>query len=220
SLGIEEGASITLGDALVTVNGNLDAAGTILGGGSVVLAGTDATVRGSLEAYLDVSGTASASGPVEALGMFLAGTGARFDVAGQTVTLQGPLFTTQGATIAMSGGTLEATDVTFDGGSTEGLLTGGTLRVLGAFTASGDPLSFAASGTHTVVFAGAQTQQISFSDPGAQTQRFARLTVASGAQVIAASAFAATGDVDVDGALSVGAVAATACCTVSVSGTL
>lgn len=56
-------------------------------------------------------------------------------------------------------------DVTFGGGSNATMLTGGTVRVGGNFTQSGNPESYATSGTHQTVFTSSMPQTINFANP-------------------------------------------------------
>ncbi len=69
-------------------------------------------------------------------------------------------------------------DVMFAGGSTEGLLTAGVLRVGGAFIQRALSTSFATSPGHRTILNGATTNQIvDFSSPGAAQSRFGSLIV-------------------------------------------
>jgi hypothetical protein len=91
---------------------------------------------------------------------------ASLSVGGATVTLTGDLGTSIGGVLRMAAGdVVNAATASFGGGSTAGLLTGGTLRVSGDFDQAGDPQSFAPSGAHlTVLNGGGGT--LTFADPG------------------------------------------------------
>src|ERR1019366_8063702 len=69
-------------------------------------------------------------------------------------------------------------DVNFGGGSTAGVLTAGTLNVVGNFTeGGGSPAAVSASGSNYTLFSGSSSQLISFADPGstASSSHFANL---------------------------------------------
>ncbi|MCH7548069.1 MAG: hypothetical protein IH969_00790, partial [Candidatus Krumholzibacteriota bacterium] len=78
-------------------------------------------------------------------------------------------FTTQDAAVfsmADAGDELNVTgDATFGGGSTAAMLNGGTIRVGGDFTQTGDPQSYAPSMFHSTVFNGSTDQTINFANP-------------------------------------------------------
>lgn len=96
---------------------------------------------------------------------------------GGTLDLNGHTLSTGGLFSADNGGFLKMTDPAdtlvisqggyFTGGSEAGLLTAGAIEIGGLFTQSGDPQSFAASGTNAVIFNGAGAQSITFANPGA-----------------------------------------------------
>ncbi len=70
----------------------------------------------------------------------------------------------------------------FGGASTNTTLNAGTLRLLGHFVqAGGNTAAFAATGTHTTIFAGAAQQTIRFDNPGTTTttSHFAELQIAN-----------------------------------------
>ncbi|MBI4421429.1 MAG: hypothetical protein HY560_11450, partial [Gemmatimonadetes bacterium] len=97
-----------------------------------------------------------------------------------TGTVVGGNLTTSGSGILRQQGPYDLTvkgNVTFGGGSTDGQVTAGTLVVKGNFAQSGDPKSFAPSGTHTVRLdgTGPSAQTVSFSNPGAVASHFRRL---------------------------------------------
>jgi hypothetical protein len=90
---------------------------------------------------------------------------ASLSVGTATVNLSGDLSTALNGVLAMApGSVLNATNAAFGGGSTAGLLTGGTLRVHGDFDQSGDPQSFAPSGAHLTILDGAGGT-LTFADP-------------------------------------------------------
>lgn len=198
-LTVETGASVTIAGTGLTVSGDLDARGAIGGAGDVFLTGAGTTVRGTLQIPVQVSGTVAADGALAAQSLTVDGSGASFDVGGQTVTVQTSLRTQAGGVLRSTagGGSVSTFDAFFLGGSTSGLLTAGELRVQGDFLALTDPASFAAGGTHTVVFEGTQPQVADFSDPGAGTQRFQNVTFDNAAGVSFTSNVVAMGAVQV-----------------------
>jgi hypothetical protein len=109
-----------------------------------------------------------ASGQTYAFQDLIVTDDASLGVGGATVNLTGDLSTSLTGVLRMAAGdVLNTGTATFGGGSTAGLLTGGTLRVRGDFDQSGDPESFAPSGAHLTILDGAGGT-LTFADP-AQT---------------------------------------------------
>jgi len=195
ALTVGVGVTLAVSNVDLTVSGDLDAAGEILGG-RVLLTGNGTTVRGDVTATLVVSASASASDAlaVDALEI----TGGIFEVAGQTVTVASQLTATASGALGMAGGgTLTTTDAFFDGTGPAGLLNAGTLRVRGGFTVGADPDAFVATGTHMVVLDGPQDQTVVFGSPSLTGQRFHHLTVDKPGTVLFESDVVVTGTLDV-----------------------
>ena len=169
ALTLASGAILTISSSTLTVNGTLDATGSIAGSGSVVLASVAAsTVKGSLSMPLNITGPYKAIGTLSAGGLQVSGSGA-FDINGQTVTVTlGGIASSGSGTIKMTvpGSALTTTgSASFSGGSEVGLLTTGTLTVGGNFI-QGGASSGAFSGTinHTTILNGSAARTISMPD--------------------------------------------------------
>ena len=94
-----------------------------------------------------------------------------------------------------------AGNATFDGGSTSGLLTAGTIDVGGNFTESGTTTtSYAPSGGQSTVFSSAATQNVSFAHP--TTSQFNHLTIFAGATAALGSDITVLGDLNHSGTLA------------------
>ncbi len=167
-LTVDVSVTVNTNGFAITAAGNVDATGIIFGSGTVALSGTGTTVRGNLPSIL-VNGSVTVVNQVTASGnLSVLGSGS-FDLGASTfVTVTGSFGTSGTATIQMTaGGALFVDgDVTFGGGSESGKLTNGTIEVLGNFTQSGDPESFATSGFLLVAFFGTGTQTVQFANPG------------------------------------------------------
>ena len=92
-------------------------------------------------------------------------------INGQTLTIAQGLFLSTGATLTMTNplDTVKAGgNVRFVGGDETGRLTAGALEVRGNFDQvdSTSALSYAPSGTHTLMLGGAGTQNVTFLSPG------------------------------------------------------
>lgn len=127
-------------------------------------------------------GSLTLSGNISSPGQSFAEFGGVIDLNGHTLTTS--YFTTD------NGGLLKMTNpldtlivpnsVNFGGGNEAGLLTAGGIFIGGFFNQSGDPQSFAASGTFSVAFNGGGTQEIVFANPGAAgASHFHNLLVAN-----------------------------------------
>jgi hypothetical protein len=207
------GATLSLGNFNLVSSGSIDALGPITATqGSVILLGAGKTVRGSLPNVL-VNGSIAVNGAAS-MPVLAVNAGGSFTVAGNTASLGsvavngGTLSIGAGATVSMTtlgvlqsagrfqqtGGTVAvATNVLFDGGSSVGQITGGTLSIAGSFTqlATNNTSSFVASGTHRTIFASATAQTISIASP-AQT-RFANLELDGPGTLTTNAAITATG---------------------------
>ncbi len=144
----------------------------------VQMVGTGTTLRGTIEPILTIVGSVSLSGNVAAAASVLVtGTGASLDISDYLMTVGGSFVTSSDGVLIMDGAigtTLAVTgSVSFGGGSTDGLLTAGTIRVGEDFVAGGgSPTSFAPTGIHSVEFEGAVDGSIVFDNPGPLGQRF------------------------------------------------
>src|SRR5574341_387829 len=104
------------------------------------------------------------------------------DLGANTVTVDGNLSTSGTGVLVMAQGARAAPTMTvkgsatFTGGSTDTKLTAGTLKVVGNFSQSGDPKSFAASGTHQVVLGGA-SRSVGFASADSLASHFQHLGV-------------------------------------------
>lgn len=182
---LEAPAVLDLSDgALLVVAGDLDVQpGAVLqaesiAGSVVQMSGTGVSLRGAIEPILSVSGDVTLAGTVQVSSdVVVSGTGARLDIDGNLMNVSGG-FTTASDGVLVMNGVVAATlavdgDIVFGGGSTNGLLTAGTIRARGDFIAGGSATSFAPAGVHAVVFEGASDFIVSFLNPGATGQRFA-----------------------------------------------
>jgi len=165
---VEDGASINLNFRNLNVSGNFDG-GLVLGPGNVVMNGVGASVRGSFP-NLTLNAQVSANGAVTATGRVL--VNGNLIVGGQTVQTGSLLIEGDGVlTMQDPQDVVRALSYAeFNGASTDGLLTAGVLALGGDFLQSnndgaGATDSFAASGTHRVVFEGS-AQSVFFYTPG------------------------------------------------------
>ena len=143
--------TVTGGDVTVKDNGILDVGGigTVLN----VSNGGNVIVSGNAEFYIGLAGGVNVTGnfSTQDLGVLeMVNIGDVLDVDG---------------------------DVTFGGGSTAGELIAGTLVIGGNFTQSGDPASFAPTGSFQTTFDGSVLQTVSFANPGATSSRFQNLAI-------------------------------------------
>jgi hypothetical protein len=184
SLNVQPGATVTVGDATLTVNGDLAADGTIasVGGGTVLVQGTNRILHGTI-GLLSVEGSYKLNGTLTvANGLFISNgptTGGSLDLAGNQATV-GSLTLSNGGTLTQAGSSVMRVggNASFDGGDETGKLTGGTLEVNGNFSGgtTTTPTAFTASGTHVTSFAGAVAQTVTMQP----SWQFANLTVANG----------------------------------------
>jgi hypothetical protein len=186
SLTVDPGATITTSGFKITVGRNLDAGSGILGTGTVTLAGSGWTVTGFVETDLVVSGAYTVLTSLSVVNnLDLIGTGSLDLGIGGDVVVGGNLTTSASATITMKdGGALSVTgDANFGGGSEAGRLTNGTLQLVGNFSQTGDPESFAADSAFFTQLVSANPQTITFAKPGfgAGNSHFGTLQVVNNA---------------------------------------
>ncbi|MBW7933971.1 MAG: hypothetical protein H3C62_10245 [Gemmatimonadaceae bacterium] len=210
-ISLAAGATLT-NNSTLTVNGSVDAGTTIVGSGTLVLAGASGTLKGVINQSVTVTGAAyTLAGATQVAGnLTISGTG-KLTVGGQVLSVTGTLATSGSGRLAMMNAAdvvNVATAATFAGGSENGYLTAGALVVNGNFTATG--ATFAASGTHTLKLAGwTSAQTLSFTSP-LTGQGINHLTFENGAAKTLTGALQVMGDVllagtsaPVDGAATV-----------------
>jgi hypothetical protein len=147
--------------------------------GALNLVGTSRTIVGDVGAFTLLSGSSYTLGGLTTAGnVSVAGALA---LGGFNLIVAGDFATTGSGTLAMTN-SLDlmsvSGNVVFGGGNTTGLLIQGTMVIAGDFTQQGAVNSFAASGNHTVGFAGTIAQNVSFANPGTGSQ-FQNVTVAT-----------------------------------------
>lgn len=170
-LTIEDGASVSVGDFILSVVGSLVAPTTpsiLLGpDGGLGLQGTTGTVLGALPTTI-VTGSYTMNGAVTVDGDLSIGSGSLV-VSAYPLTVSGALITGGTGAFGMTG-PVDVTvggDAIFTGGSTAGLLTAGRLFIGGSFTQGGGaPNAFSASPGHETWFSSATPQDIQFVNPG------------------------------------------------------
>lgn len=170
-LTIEDGASVSVGDFILSVVGSLVAPTTpsiLLGpDGGLGLQGTTGTVQGALPTTI-VTGSYTMNGAVTVDGDLSIGSGSLV-VSAYPLTVSGALITGGTGAFGMTG-PVDVTvggDAIFTGGSTAGLLTAGRLFIGGSFTQGGGaPNAFSASPGHETWFSSATPQDIQFVNPG------------------------------------------------------
>jgi uncharacterized protein YjdB len=167
-LTVEAGATVDQGGFTLSVQRDLKADGTITNG-LTDMVGSGSILRGRVD-RLQISFDRRASGGLTTTGD-LEVRNVPFRVGPQTVQVNGKL-TVNGAgglLIMQSSGELDLNGAaTFEGTNSTGMLSSGTLRVSGDFTAlsTNNSGSFFGSGTHRTVFDGTAAQTVSFSAPG------------------------------------------------------
>jgi hypothetical protein len=191
SLTLEPGAAVNLSGFALTVSGDVDA-GTVAAGGGlsngqlILTNTTSANLQGPLPT-ITVGPAACAAGVYSLTGASTAASvtlNCRLNIgANSLTTLAAGNLTTQnsGGKLAMTvagGSVLVSGNAVFNGADETGLLTQGTLEVLGNFTQSNtiSTSSFHATGT-TVRLTGTSVQTLSFSNPA--TSYFSDLVTAS-----------------------------------------
>jgi fibronectin-binding autotransporter adhesin len=179
--------TLNLNGASITAFGNVHGTGSIAGGGTtgalvMPLAGTTLSLPTLSNVF--VSATVTLGANVAITGELNIGGSGNLTFAGRKATVSSDFSTTGTATITMSG-TLDslrvAGDVLFDGGSTFGLISGGTIVVTGDFTqaATTSARSYAPTGNHLDLFIGTGVQTVTFATPGASGSNFETLALAN-----------------------------------------
>jgi hypothetical protein len=169
-LAMTSGRTITVqGGAVLTINGDAVLGGTIAGPGSVTMAGSGKQVSGVFPS-LDITGaytlglTLQVNGTLRVLADLTIGANS-INLFGDLMVLgAGRLISASSSSVVIVTG-----NVLFDGGSSAGSMTAGTLLVAGNFTqaATNSTTSFAPSGTHqTNLNRASGTQTITFASPG------------------------------------------------------
>ncbi len=183
-------ATVTSSFANVNVAGSLnDTVGGRWQATNTYLTGIDPALPATLTTNLNVSNSAALSSGFNLTGnLRVIGNSGNLDINAQTVTISGDFSTAQSGVLTMTdpAGRFNVNgDVDFGGGQTDTLLTAGTINVSGE-TFYGYYGTFAASGTHRVVFNGTSTQTVSFSGPGpaGNNAHFQDVTFANPAGVI------------------------------------
>jgi hypothetical protein len=176
------GADLDLGAAsTLTANGDVSAGQTITGPGTLILGGAVRTVTGSIASPTMIQGQITAVGNVTfGSDLTVDGAGAALNVGGAKVTVTGIFSTANFGILTMDGptDTLIADEMAFNGGSTIGTLTAGTLILTGTdFSQAGaSPSAYQPSGTHTTVLEdGGDNTNVFFNDP--DSSYFQRLAV-------------------------------------------
>ena len=185
---VEPGATLNTGGFTIAASGNLNAAGPIVGAGTVHMTGPLGTLAGTVP-HLLVAGSVKFVGRATVTGNVL--LNGRLDVNGQEVVVAGRLesfcspCTGQLMSTNASGILTVQGSMHFDGSDTSALLTAGTLRVGGNFTVGGSHgQNFTATGSFRVVLNGTASQMLNFccgSDP--TSRRMAHLEIANAAGV-------------------------------------
>jgi len=203
--------TITVVGTLTTSSGSaVTTAGMTLGGAMAVggnftpqlttFAGTSQTIQAGLN-YQNVTITGTAvlqASPSTLIFGNLTVVGGLLDVADGTAAATGNFTTTGGGRLKMqnTNGFLQVGGTaTFDGGDTTGLLTTGTLVVLGNFSSTTSSFTnFAPSGTHFTMLSGTAAQTVNVAFPGITNNRFRNLLVTNTVGVSLLSNAFVTGD--------------------------
>ena len=212
-LTVEDGASVAIGDFLLSVVGSLVAPTTpsITVGvdGGLALQGTAGSVRGALPMAFFLGGAYTMSGGVSVLGDLMIGGSASLTVDAFVLVVGGDLLTSGTGVLSQTGSVITVDgSTTFTGGSTAGLLTGGRLNVGGDLTqVGGSPSAFSASPGHETWFFGGTEQSVTFTAPafGAGFSHFGTLNVGQSGT----GSLRLLSEVFVDGALLTGGATAT-----------
>jgi hypothetical protein len=172
SLIVDPGVALDVGTSTLTLSGNLNADGGIMGSGSIVLNGT-----GTLQGLIAPTTQTIVEGNYQLSSVAVSG---RFEVKGSLVfggfllSVIGPFLTADNGTITMDNAAAALSvdgNVFFEGGSETGLLTQGVISLTGNFTQSSgtSATSFVAGPSHTVILTGDVTQTVSFASPDTVT---------------------------------------------------
>jgi len=214
-LTVETGANLDVYTFTLTSSGNVSAGNTIVGTtGTLIMNGAAKVLSGNIP-NLTVSGTVSLAGSTTVTGNLNLSNatvaGGVLDTYGQTLTVtgQGKLKMINPLDMVTVNG-----NVTFSGGTSTGLLTAGVLNVKGNFTQSGTYNgvaynhmgSFAASGTHKVVFNGTVAQTVRFANGTVSHLNHLEVSNIAGVDFITVSGFYTPATI-INGNLSVTAAA-------------
>lgn len=170
-LTVDDGASATLGQFVIFANGSVRVpqvlAFDVDSGGIAAVSAAGGTVSGAFPTLLVQNGAYVADQPVTTALNLVVSTNARLSLTAEPVTVGRDFITILGGVLQMVSGTTLTVEgrAQFLGGSTDGLLVGGTLRVRGDFEAGNDVRAFAAGNFHTTILDGALAQNVFFSDP-------------------------------------------------------
>lgn len=126
-------------------------------------------------------------------------SGGTLDLNGKRLRVLNGFATNSTGTLAMASAAdslvvLNRKAITFNGASTSGLLTAGTIVATGNFSQGGtDPLAFVAGPNHLVAFDSVGTRTVTFTAPSKTGSRFGRVRIMTGDSVyVASDLFAAT----------------------------
>jgi hypothetical protein len=174
------GSVLDLNGFVLVAGGDVDLAGSIVdvvGNGGVTLTGSGKLVRGTINTEVVVTGSYLMNGNlVTNANLSVQGS---LDLGAFTAQVGGSFVTLNTGVLVMKdpGALLDVTgDAIFTGGSTDGLLTAGTLRIAGAFDQVNvnSPQSFAASPGHLTELV-TDPASITFTSPGPTTSHFGDL---------------------------------------------
>ena len=211
NLYVEDGAQLGTNGFEIVAGGNVRAGNTITGTGLVTLTGSGKTISGTLPNVL-INGTVQAEGLTSVSGnLTVTGT---FTLAGQLVTVGGDFNTTGSGFLIMTdvADTLDVVGaVTFAGATTAGWLAEGLIRVGGNFDQNSgiSPLSFAATGSNTVVFTGTVAQSVAIEAPGNAMSRFANVEFVNPAGVNFTTDVTVTGTATITSGVITGTIVVT-----------
>jgi hypothetical protein len=211
-LTVSTGATIDLDTLGLDVGGDALIDGTITGNLSsvLVLSGTAAALRGTIDAPVTVAGTYALAGRLTLGNLRSMFVGGSLTLNGATAQVAGNFATTGPGTVVMTNpadSLLADGGAVFAGASTAGLLTAGVLRVQGQFIQdnSVSSQSFAASAGHKTVFADPAVPTASFLSPGSALSHFGDLEVAAAGGLFLQTSAQVNGSVVVSaGALNLG----------------
>lgn len=172
-LTVEDGATLEIFEFVqLTVNGSIRVpeALAILGDSGFVVANapTTGTISGAFTFLTVNSGEYLVTAPLTVVNDLRVRNAAQLDVATIPISVGRDFFTLESGVLEMNPGAdvTIGRDAFFTGGSTAGFLTGGTLRVLGNFSAGGaNPQAFNAAAAHVVLLDGPGIQSVAFSNP-------------------------------------------------------
>ncbi|MBM4192988.1 MAG: hypothetical protein FJ202_01225 [Gemmatimonadetes bacterium] len=195
SSGAVSASNPTVWDSVVVAGGTLGgSAVTFRKSGQVIPANTLTTVTlkvpGKIEGGISSGAITVDSGQLNVTG--------NATVAGLTTSSTGKLDMLANHTLTVNG------SVSFQGGSTAGLLKAGRLELTGHFNQGTNSLAFAADSVHATAFIGTAQQNITFSNPGETLSRFGILESrnVSTAGVVLFTNAAATNNLVVPGGLT------------------